>query len=109
MIYLDDEGKPSATRAVVFVFVILSAVVILADVAHARFEVQDRIYSFLQTVVMTIIAAMATRSTVKYWAPVEEQEEDFEAISPHAHETIGYSMDSFPDEMDWDPDGGTPL
>jgi hypothetical protein len=96
-IYLDDEGKPSATRTVVFIFVILTAVVVLMDVASPRFEAQDRIYDLLQTVVMVIIGAMATRSTVKYFRPDYETVQDLDA---DGQTMIGYDVVET-DEMGW--------
>lgn len=105
-IHLDDEGKPSATRAVVFAFVALACLVVLGDVFFG-YGVEPDVYDLLKAVLLVLVGAMATRSSVKYWrAPAElEVEEDLVADGQY---TIGYDT-TFPDEMGWDEEGGVEL
>ena len=97
-IHLDDEGKPSATRAVIFTMVGLTVYLALVDTLTDLVVSQD-LWSLLKAVLVVLAGSMATRSSIKHWAskPVYVVEEEGEDIHVDGH-GIGYSVEEDADE-----------
>jgi hypothetical protein len=64
-IHLDENGKPSATRAVVFSMILILASVVVADVWFGK-QVFADVYDTIEKVLLVLVGAMATRSAVKH-------------------------------------------
>jgi branched-subunit amino acid transport protein len=61
---LDENGKHSATRLLVFTFAFLLVAVAIGDVFFDK-DVGEQPYAILQAILMVIVAAITTRSAVQ--------------------------------------------
>lgn len=100
MIFLDEAGKVSATRAFTFLFAVCAVFLAVMEAGFGWIGSTEA-WSTIRTVLVTLVGSIAVRSSVKHFADKGQEYEIHETVDGQT--LIGYvtglEEEEFPEEM----------